>query len=415
MANIPITRRDGPTQLQAPHLAWSRNQTLYSVNIRQYTPEGTFDAFAKHLPRLKAMGIELIWLLPIQPIGVPERKGTLGSYYSCADYKGVNPEFGTLESFKALVQQVHALGMRIMIDWVANHCAWDNPWLKQQPDWFKKNERGEIYPVTFLDGAQPEYWTDVVGLDYTNKALWNGMIDAMAYWVRECDIDGFRCDVAGMVPVGFWNQARRELDAIKPLFMLAEWHTPELHHEAFDMTYDWVFQNLLRDIAQGKAGVSEIKRWAQDTQEQFPADAYRMLYTANHDSNSWQGSDKELFGDAHDAMTVVTFTLPGMPLIYGGQEQGFEKRLEFFEKDPIDWGSLKREGLYQELVKLKREHPALRNGREGGRLVFLDTGDERVLRFQRVHALGAVEVIVNFNGGKTVDGVAAWGWSIRAE
>jgi glycosidase len=220
------------------HPTWSRQATIYEVNLRQYTPQGSLSAFEAELPRLKAMGVDIVWLMPIHPIGTKERKGTLGSYYAVRDYTGVNPEFGTLADVKRLVARAHALGMKLILDWVANHTAWDHPWVHDHPDWYKKNEKGEIFPVTFGSGPDREEWTDVVALDYTQPALWRAMTDAMAFWLREADIDGFRCDVAGLVPTPFWEQARAELERIKPVFMLAEWNEPELHAKAFDMTYD---------------------------------------------------------------------------------------------------------------------------------------------------------------------------------
>jgi glycosidase len=329
-------------QVEFPHPEWSRQCAIYEVNIRQFTPEGTFNAFAQHLPRIKAMGVGLIWLMPIHPIGLLHRKGRLGSYYAVQDYQGINPEFGTLNDFKALVAQAHQLGLKVIIDWVANHTAWDHVWVHQNPNWFKKNAAGEIYPVTFTDGPEPEYWTDVVALDFSVKALWQGMTEAMLYWVKEADVDGFRCDVAGLVPTPFWEHARRELDRIKPMFMLPEWSTPDLHNSAFDMTF-----------------------------------------TANHDSNSWHGSDAELFGDSIDAMSVLAALLPGMPLLYGGQESRLNKRLEFFEKDRIEWNSFERQLHYTQLLQLKREYSALCNGIGASGFEIETTDNPKVLCFVR--------------------------------
>jgi glycosidase len=406
---------------EVAHAAWTRNANLYCINVRQFTAEGTFSAAQTHLERLKAMGVSCIWLLPIHPIGVTERKGSLGSYYAASDYTAINPEFGTLADFKQFVSACHRLEMKLIIDWVANHTAWDHVWVKQHFDWYKHNDKGEIFPVTFTGGEQVEYWTDVIALDFEQPALWSGMIDAMKYWVTETNIDGFRCDVAGMVPVPFWQQARRELDVIKPMFMLAEWHTPQMHDQAFDMTYDTQLFDIFKQIAKGQAGVAALQAWWQTTVAEFNADDYRMTYTANHDTNSWQGSDQELFGPALNALSVLAATLPGMPLIYGGQETGFCKRLEFFEKDPIVWKQYERSDFYRTLLKLKAHHPALANGNQGGSMVFEETSNPQVVRFRREKpghsGLVWIKVTVNLSAQAQVladnTSLDAWQWQIE--
>ena len=377
------------------HVLWSRNANIYEVNVRQYTPEGTLKAFAAHLPRLQKMGVDILWLMPIQPIGKKERKGSLGSYYSISDYTAVNPEFGTLDDVKALVRQAHAAGMKVILDWVANHTAWDHPWATQHKDWYKLNAKGELFPVTFTNGPEPEYWTDVIALNYDNKALWDGMIDAMQFWVQETDLDGFRCDVAGLVPTPFWERARKELDAIKPMFMLAEWAEVDLHRSAFDMTYDWDLHDAFKAIAKGTANANALQSWATAPKKPFPRSAYRMLFTNNHDKNSWDGTDAELFGAAYEAFAVLTFTLPGVPLIYSGQESRLTKRLAFFEKDAIEWKKLEMQAFYTEMLALKRNNPALSNGQYGGPLELLATDNDHVFAFRR--ALGSNEVTVAIN------------------
>jgi len=402
------------------HLPWTRNANIYEVNLRQYSKEGTIKAFAADLPRLKKLGVDIIWLMPVHPIGKENRKGTLGSYYASADYKAVNPEFGSMDELKALVKQAHGMGMKVILDWVANHTAWDNPWVKQHPEWYKKNEKGEIYPVTFTAGPEPEYWTDVVGLDFNNKALWDGMIDAMAFWVREADVDGFRCDAAGLLPTAFWNKARTELDRIKPMFMLAEWSQPELHEQAFDMTYGWDLTEVLKDIGKGKADARVLREWVTNPPKAYPREAYRMRFTNNHDFNSWTGTDKELYGPAYQAAAVLTFTLPGMPLIYNGQEARLEKRLEFFEKDPIQWKSYELAPFYTKLTHLRKQNPALASGQYGGPVELLETGNDKVFAFRRRLGSNQVEVAVNVSGGAqryTVPGrkpvtLKAWDWNI---
>ncbi|HEX7714060.1 MAG TPA: alpha-amylase family glycosyl hydrolase [Bacillota bacterium] len=386
-----------PSPKEFPHVDWSRNSNIYEVNIRQYTPEGTFRAFEKHLPRLKEMGVDILWLMPIQPIGMKNRKGSLGSYYSIKDYLAVNPEFGTVEDFKRLVDKIHDLKMRVIIDWVANHTAWDHLWATEHPDWYKKNEQGEIHSYIFDHGSEQECWTDVIGLDYSNKELWSAMIEALKYWVREFDIDGYRCDVAGLVPTPFWETARAELEKIKPVFMLAEWSTPELHEKAFDMTYDWDFYDLMTEFMKGGKNAQDLVKYILKRREIYGEDAYRMMFTTNHDKNSWNGSDTELLGPAFKAFAVLAMTLPGFPLIYGGQESILDKRLAFFEKDPIDWKTYEYTGFYKDLLRMKKLNKALWNGRQGGEISILPAMDEAIFAFTRKKDENQVTVIVNLS------------------
>jgi glycosidase len=398
------------------HLRWSLQSNIYEVNVRQFTPEGTFVAFEKHLPRLQQMGVDVLWFMPIQPIGVKNRKGNLGSYYSCSDYTAINPEFGTLDDFKRVVNRAHALGMHVIIDWVANHTAWDHAWVSQQPDWYKKDAHGNIHAYTYratLD-SEPEYWTDVVGLDFNNKKLWLAMADAMLFWLRETDIDGFRCDVASLVPTPFWEEVRALMEQIKPVFMLAESDAPDLHERAFDMTYDWRLYDALKLIAAGKANAQALRDWWKYELATYPRDAYRMRYTANHDSNSWHGHDAEFFGDAFKAMAVLAATLPGMPLIYGGQEAVLDRKLQFFEKDTINWNAFLLQDFYAGLLQLKRTHSALANGETGNALQWL-ISDDSVAAFVRGDGDARIRVVVNLSGktNKFNDvELPAWGWSI---
>ncbi|HEV8689387.1 MAG TPA: alpha-amylase family glycosyl hydrolase [Ideonella sp.] len=403
------------------HVAWSRQATIYEVNLRQFTPEGTMPAFQAHLPRLKAMGVDILWLMPLHPIGVKNRKGTLGSYYAVKDYTAVNPEFGTLADLKALVAEAHKLGMKVIIDWVANHTAWDHGWVTQHPDWYKKNASGQIYPVTFGEGEHQEEWTDVVALDYRSPALRRAMIDAMAFWLREADIDGFRCDVASLVPTPFWEEARATLDRIKPVFMLAESDAADLHARAFDMSYDWDLGDLMKAIAQGQATAADLAAQLRTPKKRYPADAYRMTFTTNHDWNSWQGSDSELYGPAFRTFAVLAATLPGMPLLYGGQEGGLDKRVQFFEKDAIAWKGYPLAALYTELFQLKHAHPALANGSAGGALTIVDSPSPALFAFQRTLGDDRVTVVVNLSAqaqaisGHPVLGnlkLEPWGWRI---
>ena len=380
------------------HVSWSRSANIYEVNVRQYTPEGTLNAFAAHLPRLQQMGVDILWLMPIHPIGKLKRKGKLGSYYAVSDYKAINPEFGKLKDFKALVQQAHELGMKVIIDWVANHTAWDHEWVKQHPDWYLKNDKGQIQSYRYDNGTEVEDWTDVVGLDYSQKTLWTAMIQAMQYWVKETDIDGFRCDVAHLLPLKFWQQARAKLDAQKPMFMLAESDDAQLHDAAFDMTYDWALQDVLKKIAKGQADVRDLKDYLASAANALPTDGYRMTFTANHDTNSWHNHDAGHFGDAFAAMAVIAATFPGMPLVYGGQESGLNKMLQFFEKDTIDWQNFKHEKLYANLLAMKKKHPALHNGALGAPVEVFDAENHHILAFRRQKGIDVVSVQVNMSG-----------------
>lgn len=404
-----------------PHLTWTRQAVLYQINIRQYSAAGTLAAVQSDLPRLKQLGVDILWLMPWQPIGQLNRKGTLGSYYSVRDYTAVNPEFGSLADAKAFVAQAHRLGFKVMLDWVANHTAWDHPWTRAHKDWYKLNAQGEIYPVTFNAG-QPgeEHWDDVVALDYRSEALRAAMIDAMAFWVREVGLDGFRCDVASLVPTDFWVRARRELEALKPLFMLAESDAVDLHSSgAFDMSYDWSLPDeVFKKVGQGEAGAPLLRAWLAKQQDAaantYPADAYRMRFTSNHDFNSWHGSDAELYGPAFEAFAVLSFTLPGMPLIYNGQESRLDRRLAFFEKDPIDWRRYELTGFYRRLIELKHQHPALAAGAAGGPVHLLEAPAD-VVAFERRRGADAVRIAVNLSArpqlwrGQTLE---AWGWQL---
>lgn len=348
---------------------WAKNSTIYEVNIRQFSKEGTFKSFQQHLPRLKELGVDILWLMPINPIGKLNRKGTLGSYYSVKDYVDVNPEFGTKEDFKTLVDEIHNHGMHVIIDWVANHTAWDNKWVKTNPEFYTKDSSGNFVPPV------PD-WSDVIDLNYDNKELWKEMISALKYWVSEFDIDGYRCDVAGMVPIEFWNEVRTELDKIKPVFMLAEWDTPEMHKFAFDMTYDWDLHKIFNGVYAKERNSSDIIKHILNDQKKYPDYAYRMQFTSNHDENSWNGTEYERLGKAAEVFAVLTYVIPGMPLIYNGQEIGFNKRLEFFEKDSIIWKENKFEKLYKNLNELKEKNKALWAGIESGSIDFINNNND---------------------------------------
>ncbi|MEZ5920046.1 MAG: alpha-amylase family glycosyl hydrolase [Parvularculaceae bacterium] len=374
------------------HPEWSRNAVLYQINIRQYSREGTFAAVERDLPRLQALGVDILWLMPIHPIGEEKRKGSLGSYYAVKDYYGVNPEFGNLADLKSLVSAAHQRGMHVILDWVANHTAWDNSLVKEHPEWYVHDWKGDFRPTLWFD------WSDIIDLDYTKPELREYMTGAMKYWVAEAGIDGFRCDVAGFVPLDFWENVRAELDAIKPVFMLAEYEGRDAHARAFDATYAWSFSNILRSVANGKADVGAFSGYYSENQGVWPNDAYRMTYTTNHDVNSWDGTDSELYGAAKDIASALTFISEGIPLIYNGQEAGLDKRLAFFEKDPIEWRKSPKAALYKKLIETKHNTKALWNGAAGARMIpVVNSAPKEVLSFVRFGSADGIFAIFNFS------------------
>ena len=386
----------GQVSTSVKHPDWSYNQTIYEVNTRQFSREGTFKSVEKEIPRLKKMGVGIIWLMPIHPIGEKNRKGTLGSYYSVKDYLAVDPAYGTIADLRSLVKTVHANKMHLIIDWVANHTAWDNKLTKEHPGYYKKDSLGNfISPVAD--------WTDVIALNYNNKELRTYMIDAMKFWIKKCDIDGFRCDVADMVPTDFWIEARKELDEIKPVFMLAESEKPKLHEKCFDMTYSWELFDISKKVAAGTFNSMQIRRYFEKENRIYPKDAFRMRFTENHDENSWNGSAIEKYGKAAEMMGVFMAVIPGMPLVYNGQEACNDKRLDFFKTDPIIWKDCNSKNIYTKMLNLKKSNKALLNGKQGGKLIEVNSNnDSTVYSFTRENDKDKIFVVFNMNS-KPVD------------
>lgn len=374
---------------QVQHPAWAKNATIYEVNLRQFSLSGTFKTFEQHIPRLKAMGIDILWLMPINPIGITNRKGTLGSYYSVRDYNAIDSSYGTMDDFKNLVNKAHAQGMYVILDWVANHTSCDNVLLKEHPDWYNYDSTGKI--------VSPYDWTDVADLNYDKPELREYMKNTMAWWVKETGIDGFRCDVAGLVPVDFWIDVRNELDKIKPVFMLAEAEEPPMQ-QAFDMTYGWEFHHLMNDIAKGKKNADDIMKYFAHNDSLYSPDAYRMYFTSNHDENSWNGTEYERLGEGVKAFAILSATVPGTPLVYSGQELPLKKRLKFFEKDTINWNNLILSGFYSKVLGLKERNQALWNGTQGGKFMRQATNvDKNVFAFTREKDKSKVLVILNLS------------------
>ena len=393
-----------PAATTVKHPDYAANGVIYEVNVRQFSPEGTFKAVEAQLPRLKDLGVDILWLMPIHPISEDGRKGTLGSYYAVKDYKAVNPEFGSMQDFKDLVNAAHKQGMKLIIDWVPNHSGRDNAWVKAHPDWYARNDKGEMFG--------PYDWTDVYKFDYSNPEMRRGMTDAMLFWIDEADIDGFRCDVAGEVPTDFWNELRPKLDAKKTVFMLAESPKADLAEHAFDMLYNWPMKDLFSAIAatQGQYTFKDAqgnvrtfpethadaiyKRLAEEASA-YPAGTIQMNMITNHDLNSWEGTEFERLGRLQGAFAVLMYTLPGMPLIYTGQEVGLNRALEFFENDTApDWNAnpdTKR--FYQTLNSLRHNSKDLAAGLGGAELKPIATLSPDVLAFSR----GDVLTIVNLS------------------
>ncbi|HLF51639.1 alpha-amylase family glycosyl hydrolase [Flavobacterium sp.] len=349
---------------------------IYEANIRQYSPEGTFAAFAKDIPKLKQLGVKILWVMPIYPIGIEKRKEGLGSYYSIKDYKAVNPEFGKLEDFKNLVKTAHENGIYVILDWVANHTAWDHAWVKEHPEYYAKDKDGKM--------ISPFDWTDVVKLDYNNPAMRKAMVDEMKYWLTEANVDGFRCDVAAEVPTDFWDNASAELKKTKPVFMLAEAEKPELSKKAFEMAYGWESHHIMNDIAQGKKTVKDWDNYITKKDTTWEKDDFTMYFTSNHDENSWNGTEYERMGNAVETFAALTYVIPGMPLIYNGQEYDFNRRLKFFVKDSLTTTKGKMFPIYEKLGKLKNENVALNGGKNAASYKRIaSSSDQNILAFER--------------------------------
>lgn len=391
------------------HVDWAPGAVIYEMNLRQGTPGRNLRSASDELPRLKQLGIDIVWLMPVHPISELNRKGTLGSYYAVRDYKDVNPEFGTVQDLKDFVARAHALGMKVILDEVCNHSGCDNPWVKSNPDFYAKDKDGKMFG--------PFDWTDTYKFDYSNPAMREAMIDALKFWVRDVDIDGYRCDVAMEVPTDFWERARQELLTIKPVFMLAEAAKPELTVAAFDADYAWPMKDVFNAIAANKGVNARAKEKQQNLprlnalaidsllaaqERQYPQDTYRMNMVTNHDLNSWEGTEFERYGNGLGAFAVLSYTLPGMPMMYSGQEVGFNHAFEFFETDPVtpDYTANEYTAFYTMLNSLKHSQPALRAGKTGGKMVRYATENPDVYIFSRQLPDSEVITVVNLSNEK---------------
>ena len=393
----PISEIDNPTR----SIDWIKNNVVYEVNTRQFNSGGTFKSFMPEIPRIKALGVDVLWFMPVYPIGQLNRKGGLGSYYSIKNYHEINPEFGTMDDFKATVNAAHAQGMKVILDWVGNHTAWDHPWVTEHPDWYVHDSTGKI--------VTPWDWTDVAQLNFKNPELRKAMIAEMKFWVDQCNIDGFRCDVAFLVPRSFWEEARIALEKDKPLFMLAEMENnkdidpnpPGYMEKAFDAYYGWTLHSASADCAKGKITGREFVNKFTEARALFPAKAMMLSFLSNHDENTWNGTIEEKYADKWQVFSVLNYTLQNsLPLIYNGEEANNTKRLLFFEKDPItSWSDTLRYAWYRTMNHLKHTHPALQNGAWGAKEEVLKVtgGDENIYAFRRTSEGQTVTVIVNLS------------------
>ena len=402
-----------PKQEETPREFDKFNSVVYELNIRQATEEGTFAAAEKYLPELKEMGVDIVWLMPISPIGVDGRKGTLGSYYSIIDYKEINPEFGTMEDFDHFLATAHDLGLKVIIDWVANHTSRDADWWKEgKKDWYVMDEETGL-PIVEYD------WTDIAKLNYKNPDVRVAMIDALKFWIEK-GVDGYRCDVAMNVPGDFWAEAWKQVRAINPdVYLLAEGEEQWLHEAGFEATYAWEFHHIMNAMAKGGsetknvAGdgtiktdaktVADLKEYLARDDEKYPAPAMRLMFTSNHDENSWAGTEFERMGDAHKAFAALTFVLPkSQPLIYTGQEIGLNRRLQFFEKDSVkelvdlEYGKEYRE-FYKSLCAFRHNNAVLAAGNDVAPIVYVENAPETVLAFTREKGDNKVLCVFNFS------------------
>lgn len=412
------TETETPKEIAAFAPEVEENAVIYEVNIRQYSPEGTFNAFTKDIPQLKELGVKIIWVMPIFPISQTKRKATggddnkfasempkeeqhkyLGSYYAVSDFKKVNPEFGTIEDFRNLVKTAHDNGIYVILDWVPNHTGWDHVWIKEHPEYYTKNAKGEIIDPINPETGKSWGWSDVADLNYDNQGLRAAMTADMLHWIKNENIDGFRCDVAGNVPLDYWQQAIPQLRKEKNIFMLAEAWEPELLKEGlFDMAYGWEAHHTMNRIAQGKNTVKEWDAYIKKVNKDYEADDILMNFVDNHDENSWNGTIKGRLGKGEEAMTALSYVMPGMPLIYSGNEYGLNHSLKFFEKDSIPKTKGKDWELRAKLGKLKAENPALNGGKNKAKYSRIKTDDEtNILAFIREKNGKKVVYIVNFS------------------
>lgn len=374
-------------------LAWANSSAIYEVNLRQYTKEGTINAFAEHLDEIKDMGIEILWLMPIHPISKTKRSGKLGSYYSITDYKEINPEFGTKEDFKAFVKLAHEKGFHVMMDWVANHTGWDSTWITDHKDWYTQDSEGNVISPLNMG------WPDVADLNFDNEDMRKEMISCMKYWVKEFDIDGFRCDYASGVPTDFWEQARKEIETVKPVYMLAEdGSTMPLLENAFDMNYNWKLYDAMVQVAHGNKKADKLKLYSANSS--YPVGTYPLNFLDNHDKNSYEGTIVNNFGlEALDAFWTFIYTIPGTPLVYSGDEISYNHAIAFMEKDTISWSTVAKDerALITKLGSIRAEHASLNSIGGNNTIKWIGTGNPNILAYERMDGDDTIICIINFS------------------
>ena len=373
---------------------WTLNTNIYEVNVRQYSQQGNFKGFVEHLPRLKDMGIETLWFMPLTPVAEKNRKGSLGSYYACSSYIAINSEFGTEEELISLIRKAHEMGMKVIVDWVANHTGWDHEWTVSNPEFYKKNENGDFF--------DSHGWDDVIDLDYTNQNMRSAMISAMQYWVSTFNIDGFRCDMAMLTPVDFWMEARVALDIQKNLFWLAELDpldNPE-YMQVFDTAYTWRWMNTARQVAKsGAVHIHELREVLRQYGQSSINDFYPSWFTSNHDENSWNGTEWEKYGEMALPLALFSSTFKGIPLIYSGQELPNRQRLKFFDHDPIKWSDVPElHTFYSQMLHLRKQYDAFSNASYHENCIEINNSvDHHVLTFIRKGSNSMALVAVNFS------------------
>lgn len=375
---------------------------LYEVNLRQFTNEGTFNAFAEELPKVKALGVNILWFMPTFPISTTKSKGPLGSYYAVSDYKAVNPEYGSLEDLKSLVNQAHALGMYVIFDWVPGHTGWDHVWIKDHPEFYLKNEAGEIIDPIDPRTGESFGWTDVADLDYENEAMRAAMKEAMLYWIEEVDIDGYRVDQAYAVPMDFYEDTFAAMRAIKPVFLLGETdanHPGGFEHlKNFDASYDFPGHHLTKEIAHGLNSVIDYQAHRENFINKHDPSHFLLNFVSSHDENAWAGTVNEIYGEASHAMMALNYMAPGLPFLYSGVEYDLNKRLLFFEKDSFPRVAGDTYQLLKQLGELKQRHPSLNAGIDGGKYSPIETSlNEKVLAFERTKAGDTIVFMANMS------------------
>ena len=377
-----------------------KDGVIYEANIRQYSESGKFQDFTKDIYKLKDLGVKIIWLMPIHPISKTNRKGTLGSYYSISDYKAVNPEFGSKDDLDELIKEAHKHDMLVILDWVANHTGWDHKWIKNKPDYYTKNENGEITDPINPSTGESWGWTDVADLNFDNMEMQNEMIEAMEYWVKEHDIDGYRLDAAHSCPASFWKKSIERLKKIKNVLMLAEsdgYHTGGFELiELFDMSYNWSGHHVLNRIYKKENNSEDLKININRNLNDYSSKHVLMNFTSNHDENTWAGTVFDRYGDGAKTFAALTYFLPGIPLIYNGQEYGLNKRLEFFEKDFITKKQSDFYEFYSNLNSLKKENNLLDIDSEI-KFEIIETNNKNLICYKRTKNNDSMYFVANLS------------------